>query len=185
MRRSARDALAHVAPVHDHVENAVLEQKLAALKTLGQRLAHRLLDDARTGEADERARLGEVQVPEHRKTRRHAARGRIGHDRDERQMRSGEARERGARLGHLQQRVQRLLHARAAACGEAHERLAMLDAVIDRALEALARRPSPSSRRETGIRTRRRPPAARRAARPARSARPSRRSPSAPARGGP
>ena len=118
------DALAHVAPIDDHVQRAVLEQELAALEALGQRLAHGLLDDARTGEADERARLGQVEVAEHREARRHAARGRIGHDRDEGQMRLRQARERGAGLGHLQQREQRLLHARAAARGEAHERLA-------------------------------------------------------------
>ena len=63
----------------------MLEQELAALEALGQRLAHRLLDHARTGEADQRARLGDVQIAEHRQARRHAARGRVGHHRDERQ----------------------------------------------------------------------------------------------------
>ena len=131
------DPLAHVAPVDDHVERAVIEQELAALEALGQRLAHRLLDHARAGEADERARLGEIEVAEHREARRHAAGGRIGHDRDERQMRLREARERRGGLRHLQQRVKRLLHAGAAARGEADERLAMLDAVVGAALEAL------------------------------------------------
>ena len=130
--------LAHVAPIDDHVERAVIEQELAALETFGQRLAHRLLDDARPGETDQRARLRDVEIAEHRETRRHAAGGRIGHHGDERQPRLREPRQRGAGLRHLQQREQRLLHARAAARREAHERRAMLDAVVDRALEALA-----------------------------------------------
>ena len=57
-----RDALAHVAPIHDHVENAVLEEKFASLEAFGQRLAHRLLDDSRACEANQGARLGEIQV---------------------------------------------------------------------------------------------------------------------------
>ena len=81
------DAVAHLAPVDDHVERAVLEQELAALEALRQGLAHRLLDDARTGEADQRLRLADVDVAEHRETRRHAAGGRVGHHRDERQAR--------------------------------------------------------------------------------------------------
>ena len=97
------------------IERAVIEQEFAALKAFGQRLAHGLLDDARTRETDERARLGDVEVAEHRETRGHAARGRIGQHRDERQTRLRKPRERGAGLGHLQQREQRFLHARAAA----------------------------------------------------------------------
>ena len=87
-KRSMRaDAVAHVAPVDDHVERAVLEQELAALEAFRQGLAHGLLDDARPGEADQRLRLGDVEVAEHREARRHAARGRVGHHRDERQAR--------------------------------------------------------------------------------------------------
>src|SRR2546423_11709165 len=51
-RDEARDLLAQVAPVHDHVDGALLQQEFRALETFGQRLAHRLLDDARAGEAD-------------------------------------------------------------------------------------------------------------------------------------
>ena len=123
-----RDALAHVAAVDDHVQPAVLEQKLAALEALGQRLAHGLLNHARTGKADQRARLGDIQVAEHRQARRHAAHGRIGHHRDERQPGARQARQRGAGLGHLHQRQQRLLHARAAGGGEAHQAAALRDA---------------------------------------------------------
>src|SRR5437764_574520 len=53
-------------------------------------------------------------------------------------VRTREARQGRGGLGHLQQRVERLLHARATACAEAHERRVMLDAVIHSPLEALA-----------------------------------------------
>src|SRR5205814_2372249 len=56
--------LLEVAPVHDQVELPVLEQELRALEALGERLADRLGDDARPGEADERARLGHDHVAE-------------------------------------------------------------------------------------------------------------------------
>ena len=64
------------------VEHAVLEQELAALESFGQRLADRLLDDARTGKADERLRLGDVDVAQHGEARRDAAGRRIGEHRD-------------------------------------------------------------------------------------------------------
>ena len=72
----------HLAPIDDDVEHAVLEQELAALESFGQLLADGLLDDARAGEADERLRLGDVDVAEHREARGHAAGRRIGQDRD-------------------------------------------------------------------------------------------------------
>src|SRR6267378_2597783 len=37
--------VAQLAPVDDHVDRAFLEQELGALETLGELLAHRLLDD--------------------------------------------------------------------------------------------------------------------------------------------
>ena len=60
----------------------MLEEELAALKALGQRLADGLLDDARTGKPDERLRLGDVDVAEHGEARRDAAGRRIGEDGD-------------------------------------------------------------------------------------------------------
>src|SRR5690606_30884519 len=56
------DLVTHLPAIHDHVQRAVLEQELAALETLGQRLAHGLLDDTRTGEADQGIRLGDIDV---------------------------------------------------------------------------------------------------------------------------
>src|SRR6267378_2946734 len=72
--------LLEVAPVDDEVELAVLQQELRALEALGERLADRLGDDARPGEADERARLGHDHVTEHREARRDAAGRRVGQD---------------------------------------------------------------------------------------------------------
>src|SRR5438105_15533809 len=65
-REEMRELVAHLAPVDDHVDGAVLEQELRALKTFGQRFPHRLLNDARTGEADQCARLGDHDVTDHR-----------------------------------------------------------------------------------------------------------------------
>jgi hypothetical protein len=47
------------------------------------------------GEPDERLRLGDVQVAEHREARRHAAGRGVGQDRDVGQARAVEPRERG------------------------------------------------------------------------------------------
>ena len=45
-------------------------QELGALESLGELLADRLLDHARTGEADQRPRLGDVEVARAWRTRR-------------------------------------------------------------------------------------------------------------------
>src|SRR3546814_19775044 len=62
----------------DGVEHAVLEEELAALKALRQRLAERLLDHAGPREADERLGLGDVHVAAHREAGGHTAGRRIG-----------------------------------------------------------------------------------------------------------
>ena len=80
--QDARDHVLHLAAIDDGVEHAVLEQELAALEPLGQRLPNRLLDDARAGEADERLRLGDVDVAEHREAGGDAAGRGIGQHRD-------------------------------------------------------------------------------------------------------
>ena len=138
MRNSAPEALTHVAAIDDHVERAVIEQEFAALKPFRQRFAHGLLDDARTGKADQRTRLGHVEVAEHREAGRNAARGRIGQHGNERHPCLRQPRQRCAGLGHLHQRKQRFLHARAATRREAHQRRLVLDAMFHGALEALA-----------------------------------------------
>src|SRR5690606_19880073 len=54
------DLAAHLEAARDAVEHAVLEQELAPLEALRELLADGRLDDARTGEADERVGLGDV-----------------------------------------------------------------------------------------------------------------------------
>ena len=92
----------------------MLLQELGPLEAFGKRLADRLLDDARTREADQRPWFGQRHVAEHGEGGRHAARRRVGEDRDVRHARGAEARERGRDLAHLHQGENSLLHARAA-----------------------------------------------------------------------
>ena len=56
----------HLAAIDDQIEHALLDQELAALEPFRQLLADGLFDDARAGKADQRLRLGEVDVAEHR-----------------------------------------------------------------------------------------------------------------------
>ena len=115
MNRSAlREHRLHLPAIDDEIDHPFFEQELASLESLGQLLADRLLDDARAGEPDLRLRFGDVEVAQHRETRRHAAGGRIGQDRDVRQARSIQPRERAADLRHLHQRQRPLHHARSA-----------------------------------------------------------------------
>src|SRR5688572_9494993 len=74
-----RDLIASVPPIEDHVDRALLEQELGALKSFRQGLTGCLLDDARPGETDQRARLRHVDVAEQGKARGDATRGRVGH----------------------------------------------------------------------------------------------------------
>ena len=64
------------------------------------------------------ARLGDVQVAEHREARGDAAGRRIGQDRDVGERGAIEAGERGADLRHLHQRQRALHHPRAAGAGD-------------------------------------------------------------------
>ena len=77
-----RELLLQVAARNDHVDDAVLEQIFGALESLGQLLADGLLDHPLAGEADQRARLGDLDVAEHRVGGGDAAGRRIGEDDD-------------------------------------------------------------------------------------------------------
>src|SRR3989475_3427632 len=110
-----RQPLAHLLAVHDPVDHPVLEEELAPLKPLRQLLTDGLLDHARSGEADQRARLGEDDVAEEGKGGRHAAGGRVEQHADVRLLHVPEARQRRRGLRHLHQGEDGLLHARAAA----------------------------------------------------------------------
>src|SRR5690606_40777026 len=84
-RHQGGNAVAQLAAVADLVDGTVLEQELAALEALGQGFTDGLLDHPRAGEADQRLRLGDVDVAQHRQRRRHAAGGRMGQYGDIRQ----------------------------------------------------------------------------------------------------
>src|SRR6185369_13100585 len=62
-----RDRRFQIPPVHYQIEHPVLGQELAALEPFRQLLPDGLLDDARSREADERLRFGDVQITQHRK----------------------------------------------------------------------------------------------------------------------
>src|SRR5581483_10451051 len=132
------DVVAQLAPLEDHVDGAVREKKLGALESFGQFFAHRLLDHARAGEADERLRFGDDDVRDHGEACGNAAHRRVGEHGYKRNAALAEARERRRRLGHLQQGQQALLHARAAAGAETNERNMPLETHVDAAHEALA-----------------------------------------------
>ena len=123
----ARQRLAQLVAMHDHVDHAVRQQVLGLLEALGQLLADGLLDHARAGEADQRAGLGDVHVAQHGVGGGDAAGGRIGEHDEIGQARLAQALhgDRGAR--HLHEREDALLHAGAAGGRKQDEGRALLD----------------------------------------------------------
>ena len=115
-------------------------QIFRTLETFRQLLADGLLDDARPGEADQRARLRDMDVAEHGIGRRDAAGGRVGQHDDvglaslAQQLHS----DRGA--WQLHQREDAFLHARAARGCEHDERRALLDGSFETLDHGLAGR---------------------------------------------
>ena len=71
--QDATELVLQVGPLDHRVDEAVLEARLGAAEVLGQRLARRLLHDARTGEREQRVRLRDDEVAERRERRDHAA----------------------------------------------------------------------------------------------------------------
>jgi len=59
----ARDFGTQILAMHDAVDEAVLEKKLAGLEAVGQFEADRVLDRALAGEADQSTGLGQGDVP--------------------------------------------------------------------------------------------------------------------------
>src|SRR4029453_10190618 len=62
VRKQARELVFELAAIDDHVDRPLVNQEFRALETLGELFADRLLDDARTREADQRSRLGDHEV---------------------------------------------------------------------------------------------------------------------------
>ncbi len=78
--------------MNDGIEKTVLQKKLGRLKAIGKFLADGLFDDARPGETDQRARLGNVDIAEHGVACGDAAGRGIGKDGNKRQADLIEAR---------------------------------------------------------------------------------------------
>ena len=134
------DGRAQIVAMHHHIDHAVVAQIFRLLKSVRQFLANGLLDDARAGEADQRAGLGDLNVAEHRIGRGDAAGGRIGEHDDIRLARLAQPLHRDGGARHLHQRQNAFLHARAARCREQHERTAFLDRGVEPFDHRLARR---------------------------------------------
>src|SRR5262249_58313626 len=78
-----RDRAAQVAAVDDPVDEAVVEQELAALEPLGEADAHGLGDHLGAGEADQGLGLGQDDVPERREAGGDAPHRGVREDADE------------------------------------------------------------------------------------------------------
>src|SRR5271167_1940820 len=72
-REDSPEREAHLMARDDRVEHAVREQKFRPLKILGQLHVAGLRRDPPSREADQRARLRNIQIAEHRKRRGHTA----------------------------------------------------------------------------------------------------------------
>jgi hypothetical protein len=116
----------------------VLEQELGALEAGRQLLADRLLDDARPGEADQRVRLGEDHVAEHRHRGGDAAGGRVEEHGDERHPRLAQPRPRRRGLRHLHEAQHALLHPGASRRAEHHGGPLVRDRALELARDLLA-----------------------------------------------
>ncbi len=81
-RQDLAEPVAQLVARDDGVDHPVLQEELGALEAGRQLLADGLLDDPRAGEADERLRLGQDDVAQPGEGGRHAAGGRVEHDRD-------------------------------------------------------------------------------------------------------
>ncbi len=130
--------VAQFAAVADEVHGALGLQEFGTLEAFRQRHAHRGFDHARPREADERLGLGDHDIAHEGETGRDATHGRVGQHADVGQALLGQPRERRIGLGHLHERQQAFLHARAARGGEADERHFLLDGGFHAAHEALA-----------------------------------------------
>ena len=126
--------------MHHHVDHAVVAQIFRPLKTFRQLLADRLLDDARAGEADQRAGLGDVHVAQHRIRGGDAAGRRIGEHDDVGLARLVQVLHGDGGARHLHERKDALLHARAAGGGKQDERAAFLHRGVETLDHGFARR---------------------------------------------
>ena len=117
----AREPAAQIATRHDRINEAGLEQKLAALETNREFVANSASGDARATEADQCIRFGNVEVAECAERGDGAAGGWVGQHANEGAAARLQARDGGKGLWQLHQGVGPLLHAGAARCRDDHE----------------------------------------------------------------
>lgn len=134
-RQERCNAIPHIAPIQDHIDGAVFNQKLAPLESFRERLAYRLFDHAWSRKPDEGVRFGNINISEHGETCRDPARSRISQDRNVWNPGMPQHTQRCAGLCHLHERDNRLLHPGSSACGEAHQCGVICDAMVDGAHE--------------------------------------------------
>ena len=116
----------------------MLKEELTTLESLREGFAHRLLDDPRTCKSYQCLRLGDVDISQHRETGRHSTHRRIGQHRYEWDALLPQPCERGAGLGHLQQREQPFLHPRPTAGSKRDQRYRAVHAGLHRPYETLS-----------------------------------------------
>src|SRR5574344_687879 len=133
-----REELLEILAFDDLVDEAVLLEIFGGLEVGRKLLVNRVLDHAPSGESDQRLRLGDVDVAEHRIRRAHAARGGIGQDAHVGKPRFLEARDRRGRLRHLHERENALVHAGAARGREEDQRTPLGDRLLAGAGDAFA-----------------------------------------------
>ena len=104
--------------MHDHVDHAMIEQIFAGLEIVRQFFADGVFDHPAAGKGQRGARFGQMQIAKQRIACHHAAGGRVGQHHDIGQTGIFQPLHAHGHLGHLHQREDTLLHARAAAGGE-------------------------------------------------------------------
>ena len=134
----------------------MLEKKLGGLKSRWKRLLGRVLDDPGAGEPDQRPRFREDHVPQGCKAGGDPAGRGVGQHGNEGKSRRGQPAERRAGLGHLHEREDALLHARAARGAKNDARDFLRDRRLDRAGDLLARRRAQRAAAEAEIQHRQR-----------------------------
>ena len=109
-----RQRVFQIVSRHDHIDHAMIQQIFRTLEPFGKFFPDRLLDHPSAGKTDNRPRLGNRDITQHRKRGRYAPGRRIGENDDIGKTRFLDLlhRDRGAR--HLHQRQNTFLHARAA-----------------------------------------------------------------------
>jgi len=135
MIHEGADRLLETLALDDHIDHAVFEKKFGPLELIRQLLLDGLFDHARSGKPDQRLRLGNDDISQHRHAGGDAAERGIGEDRDERQFGLAQLRNRGRGLGHLHQREDAFLHARAPGRSDQDDRQLQFQRPVDRAAE--------------------------------------------------